>query len=228
MSKNSLVRGTRISNNLKYSPTLKFNYIPSKNQQINSNQSQSNKHHKNQIKPQNLIPNQSKNPANDHTNQTTIQIKLVANNRNPNEFSKINLAELERVLLAGELQIAGNEDEHAAGGARGLAIDGANLMLALLERQTRELGYDVGRSHDFLALKGQHRAVLVEVGEAGPIRIEGGVVVLNECLRHRVRIHSFGFGSAAAFSSLRFFFSSLPFKYLERERKRSIFPFPFS
>lgn len=45
-----------------------------------------------------------------------------------------HLTELERVLLTSELQIAGDEDEHSAGGARGLAIDGANLMLALLER----------------------------------------------------------------------------------------------
>lgn len=43
------------------------------------------------------------------------------------------LAELERVLLSGELEGATDEDEHAAGGAGGLAVDSADVVLALLE-----------------------------------------------------------------------------------------------
>ena len=53
-----------------------------------------------------------------------------------------HLAELESVLFASELEIAANEDEHAAGGARGLAIDGGDAVLTLLEREAGELGHD--------------------------------------------------------------------------------------
>ena len=54
-----------------------------------------------------------------------------------------HLAELEGVLFTGELEIAADADEHAAGGARGLAIDGGDAVLALLEREAGELGNDV-------------------------------------------------------------------------------------
>lgn len=47
------------------------------------------------------------------------------------------------MLLTGELEIAADEDEHAAGWARGLAIDGGDAVLALLEREACELGHDV-------------------------------------------------------------------------------------
>lgn len=77
------------------------------------------------------------------------------------------------MLLAGELQITGDEDEHTAGGAGRLTVDGGDVMLALLEGQSGELGDDAGRSHEFLALKGQHGSVLIEIGQGGPIGIEG-------------------------------------------------------
>lgn len=54
-----------------------------------------------------------------------------------------HLAELESVLFAGELEVAGNEDEHATGGPGRLAIDGGDAVLALLEGKTGELGDDV-------------------------------------------------------------------------------------
>lgn len=47
------------------------------------------------------------------------------------------------MLFTGELQIAADEDEHAADGARGLAIDGGDAVLTLLEREAGELGHDV-------------------------------------------------------------------------------------
>lgn len=64
-----------------------------------------------------------------------------------------DLAELERVLFAGELESAGDEDEHAAGRTRGLAIDGSDRVLALLERERGELGDDVLGALDLLAFE---------------------------------------------------------------------------
>lgn len=93
------------------------------------------------------------------------------------------------MLLAGELEVAADEDEHAAGGAGGLAVDGGDGVLALLEGEGRELSDDARGTLDLLAFEGEHRGLLVEIGEAGPVGIEGGVVVLHERLRHRVRIH---------------------------------------
>lgn len=135
------------------------------------------------------------------------------------------------MLLAGELEVSRDEDDHSAGGAGGLAIDGGNLMLALLEGKTSELGDDVGGSHDLLALEGEHGAVLVEVGEAGTIGIEGGVVVLDECLGDRVWIHRIGGGwkwnalfSHSVFSSL--LYASQLLTQMSRYRERgAIFSF---
>ncbi|EYU45417.1 hypothetical protein MIMGU_mgv1a023992mg, partial [Erythranthe guttata] len=74
-----------------------------------------------------------------------------------------------RVLFAGELEITGDENKHTAGRTRWLAINSTDLMLALLERQTGEFSHDVSKP--------------------GPIRVERRIVVLHECLRHRVWIH---------------------------------------
>ena len=101
----------------------------------------------------------------------------------------INLAELEGVLLTGELEITGYEDDHAASGTRGLAIDGGDGVLALLEGEAGELGDDALAALGILSFEGQHRRFLVQIGQPRPIRIEGRVVVLHERLRHRVWIH---------------------------------------
>lgn len=53
------------------------------------------------------------------------------------------LTELEGMLLASKLEIAADEDEHAASGAGGLAVDGGDGVLALLEGEAGELGHDV-------------------------------------------------------------------------------------
>ena len=45
-----------------------------------------------------------------------------------------HLAELEHMILAGQLQVAADEHHHAALRARGLAVDGGDVVLALLER----------------------------------------------------------------------------------------------
>ncbi len=71
------------------------------------------------------------------------------------------LAELESVLFAGELEVTADEDEHTSGGARGLAIDGGDAVLALLERERGELGDDVGGALDLLAFESEHGLVLV-------------------------------------------------------------------
>lgn len=93
------------------------------------------------------------------------------------------------MLLAGELKVARDEDEHAARGARGLAIDGGDGVLALLEGKRSELGNDVLRTLDLLAFEGQHGFVLVKRPQISTVRVERRVVVLHECLRHRIWIH---------------------------------------
>lgn len=93
------------------------------------------------------------------------------------------------MLLSGKLKIAADEDEHAAVGAGRLAIDGGNGVLALLEGEASELGDDILRALDLLTFKRQHGIVLVEIRKTGSIGVEGGVVMFNECLRHRVGIH---------------------------------------
>lgn len=93
------------------------------------------------------------------------------------------------MLFASELEIAGDKDEHSGGGTRGLAIDGGDVVLALLERKAGELGDDVLRALDLLAFEGQHGSFLVERDQPCAIRIEGGVVVLHESLGYCVWIH---------------------------------------
>lgn len=88
------------------------------------------------------------------------------------------------MLLAGELEIAADEDKHAAGGARRLAIDGGDAVLALLEGETGELSDDVLGALDLLSFEGKHRRFLIEVGQSRSISIESGVVVLHKCLRY--------------------------------------------
>lgn len=55
-----------------------------------------------------------------------------------------HLTELEGMLFAGNLKISTDEDEHATGWTRGLAIDGSDVVLALLEGEGGELSDDVG------------------------------------------------------------------------------------
>ena len=93
------------------------------------------------------------------------------------------------MLFSGELEVPRDENKHAAGGSRGLAIDGGDAMLALLEGKAGELGDDVLRPLDLLTFEGQHRPVLIQSSEVGAIGIEGGVVVLHEGLCYRVWIH---------------------------------------
>ena len=48
------------------------------------------------------------------------------------------------MLLVRNLKISTNEDKHATRGAGGLAIDGGDVVLALLEGEGGELSDDVG------------------------------------------------------------------------------------
>lgn len=107
------------------------------------------------------------------------------------EIRQKNLAELESVLFTSELKIAGDKDEHTAGGTRRLTIDGGDVVLALLEREAGELSDDVLRALDLLAFEGQHGSFLVQRNQTWTICIEGGVVVLNESLCNCVWIHLF-------------------------------------
>lgn len=95
-----------------------------------------------------------------------------------------HLAELESVLFTSELEITGDENEHAPSGTRGLAIDSGDGVLALLEGKASELSDDVLRALDFLAFKSQHRTFLIEIGEPRAIGIKRRVVVLDEGFSH--------------------------------------------
>lgn len=53
------------------------------------------------------------------------------------------LTELEGMLFSGELKIPANKDKHTAGRTRWLTIDGIDVVLALLERETGKLRYDI-------------------------------------------------------------------------------------
>ena len=101
-----------------------------------------------------------------------------------------HLAELEGVLLAGELEVAADEDKHAVGGGGGLAVNGGDGVKALVERERGELGDDVLGALDLLAFEGEHGAVLVEVHQSGAVVVERRVVVFNERLCQRISIHS--------------------------------------
>lgn len=126
------------------------------------------------------------------------------------------------MLFASELKVSGDEDEHAVGGTRGLAIDGGDVVLALLERKAGELGDDVLRALDLLPFEGQHGSFLVKRDQSCTIRIEGGVVVLHESLGYCVWIHLYRL-------PLSLFASSFQSVYREkRNRKGEMIKLKFS
>lgn len=99
------------------------------------------------------------------------------------------LGELDGVLLGAGADRAGDEDEHASLGSRRLAVDGDDLVLAMLEGERAELAGDGGRALELLALEGEHGGVLVQPHQRGAVGVERPVVVLHEGLGHRVRVH---------------------------------------
>lgn len=105
------------------------------------------------------------------------------------QYQKKYLTELEGVLFAWKAEIAADKDKHSPGSTRGLTINGVDLVLALLERQTGELTGDTLSPLILLTLKRQYRAFLVDASKSSPIGIEGGVVVVHKCLRYGVGIH---------------------------------------
>ena len=94
------------------------------------------------------------------------------------------------MLFTSELKIAADEDEHATSGAGRLAIDSANGVLTLLEGEASKLGDNIRRALDLLTFKRQHRSVLVEISKTSSIGVKGRVIMIDECLSHRVGIHS--------------------------------------
>lgn len=100
-----------------------------------------------------------------------------------------DLAELEGVFLAGELEITGDENEHTGSRTRRLTIDSGDMMLALLERERGELSDDALDSLDLLTFEGEHGSFLVKTGETDTVGVEGRIVMFDEGLRHRVGIH---------------------------------------
>lgn len=96
------------------------------------------------------------------------------------------LAEPELVLLAGELEVAADEDKDASRKRRRrLAVHGADGVPALLEGQLRQLRGDLLGAGDAAALDGEHGGGSVERGAVGVERL---VVVLHEGPGHRVAV----------------------------------------
>jgi hypothetical protein len=93
------------------------------------------------------------------------------------------------LFLGGGSDVAGDEDNHASLGARGLAVDGGDGVLAQREGERGELAGDVGGAHELGALEGEHGAVLVERRQPGAAVVERRVVVVDEGLRQRVGVH---------------------------------------
>lgn len=93
------------------------------------------------------------------------------------------------MLFAGELEVTGDENEHTGSRTRRLAIDGRDVMLALLEGKRGELSDDALDSLDLLTFEGEHGSFLVETSETDAVGIEGGIVMFDEGLRYSVGIH---------------------------------------
>ena len=76
-------------------------------------------------------------------------------------------------MFAGELEVTADEDEHAAGGARGLVIDGGDAVLELLEREDGEPDGDehaAGAGGDIgLAIEGGDAVLALLEREAGEL-----------------------------------------------------------
>ena len=75
------------------------------------------------------------------------------------------------LTLAG-LEGSGDEDEHAARGAGGLAVDGDDVVDALVEREGGEIGGNGGGADELLALEGEHGALLVQPHQRRPVGVE--------------------------------------------------------
>lgn len=99
------------------------------------------------------------------------------------------LTEPQLVLLAGELEVAADENQDASGeGRRGLAVDCADGVPALLEGQLRQLPADLLGPCDGVALEGEHGGLAVERGQRGAVEVERAVVVIHEGPRHDVAL----------------------------------------
>ena len=97
------------------------------------------------------------------------------------------LTEPQLVLLAGELEVAADEHQDGAGeGRRGLAVDCADGVPALLEGQLRQLPADLLGASDGVALEGEHGGLAVQRGQCGAVEVERAVVVIHEGPRHDV------------------------------------------
>lgn len=97
------------------------------------------------------------------------------------------LGEPEGRVLGGGADGAGDKDEHAW--PRDLAVDGGDAVLTLLEGERGELLGDASSAEDLVVLEGEHGVLLVERPQRRAVGVERRVVVLDERLRHRVRVH---------------------------------------
>jgi hypothetical protein len=84
-------------------------------------------------------------------------------------------------------KLAGHEDNDAAGSGR-LRIQSADFVYNLLKGEARELLGDGVSAERLSALKSEHRVVPVERRQLRAVRVEGGVVVIDELLRNSLEV----------------------------------------
>ncbi|KAJ6702202.1 hypothetical protein OIU74_013366 [Salix koriyanagi] len=66
-------------------------------------------------------------------------------------------------MFAGELEITGDKNKHTTSRTRRLAINGGDVMLALLERESNKFRNDILGSLRLLTFKSKHRTVLIQI-----------------------------------------------------------------
>ena len=93
-----------------------------------------------------------------------------------------HLAKLELMLLPRQLQSTAYEDEHTSCGARRLAINRADVVLALLEWKTGQLPYNALHTLYLLSLEGEHRSILVKTHQIRSVCVKYVIIMIHESL----------------------------------------------
>jgi len=99
-----------------------------------------------------------------------------------------HLTELDGLIGAINSQVATNKDKDSIA-RRGLNVYCRWYVLNLLELQVHELIHDVDLALEFLILEGEHRLILINSYELGPVGIKKIVVVCYEGLAYFLKIY---------------------------------------
>lgn len=99
-----------------------------------------------------------------------------------------HLTKPQLMLLPGQCQAAADENHDTSAGGGGLRVDGADMVLALIEGQLHELLGDGMCSQNLLPFECQHRGRLVERRESGSICVKELVVVIHKRSPHQFNL----------------------------------------